>query len=157
MRNYFKGIHGLASFIPAKKKKKANLLNHLNWKISWNWKVSDPCQLWNSFVLISLLDVPHVLSSPSLFMQIWKLMAVTPGCVCVYVWVSRSCWRLFTLTCTGSKPKLPLSWSPTANARGKRFSGWLWHLIHTGSQCSIVPGDMICACLDLIRTETLTD
>lgn len=48
------------------------------------------------------------------------------------------------------------SWGPMANAQGKHSSLLLWQLIHVGEQHSIVAGNMICACLDLIRTETVT-
>lgn len=58
-------------------------------------------------------------------------------------------WEVQTEAATPSR-------GPTENAQGKHSSLLLWLLIHVGRQRSIVPGDMICACLDLIRTETVT-
>lgn len=71
--------------------------------------------------------------------QILKLMVLRPGCV----WVSRSCWRLFTLTHIGKfKPKLPhrvearrqcsgetfLFVTMAADSRGKAtFNSSRWH------------------------------
>lgn len=42
---------------------------------------------------------------------------------------------------------------PVTTAWGEHSSKLLWQVIHVGRHCSNVPGDMICACSDLILPQ----
>lgn len=79
----------------------------------------------------------------------------------VHTWASESAgfgggcllWHTLTRKLQTQAPTLLGHSLPVTTARGEHSSKLLWQVIHVGRHCSNVPGDMICACSDLILPQ----
>lgn len=110
--------------------------------------VNKSCSIYDLKVFLSKLHTPF-----SLFIQILKLILFTLG-LYESAHSGRSCLLWHTLTHKVQTQSPTLRWSlPLTTAWGKHSFKLLWWIINVGRHSSIVPGDMIFACLDLILSR----